>query len=72
LAGLAFALENLAPLFLMCDTSDLGVLSDPQSSLSDGRPIVLLYDHIPAGIGFSERLFELHDDLISSAHDLYL
>jgi DEAD/DEAH box helicase domain-containing protein len=70
LAGLAFALENLAPLFLMCDSRDLGVHSDPQSDLSDGRPIVLLYDQIPAGIGFSERLFELHDELISSTYRL--
>ena len=33
LAGLAYVLLNLAPLFLMCDTRDLGVHSDPQSPL---------------------------------------
>jgi DEAD/DEAH box helicase domain-containing protein len=70
LSGMAFALENMAPLFLMCDTRDLGVHSDPQSGLSDGRPVVLIYDQVPAGIGFSERLFELHDELISSTHEL--
>lgn len=70
LAGMAFALENLAPLFLMCDSRDLGVYSDPQSNFADGGPAIMLYDQIPAGIGFSERLFEIHYDLISSTRDL--
>lgn len=70
LAGLSFVLGNLAPLFLMCDVRDLGVHSDPQSSLSDGKPVVAIYDQVPAGIGFSERLFEIHDELIAQACDL--
>jgi DEAD/DEAH box helicase domain-containing protein len=70
LAGLAFTLGHLAPLFLMCDTSDLGVHSDPQSALADGQPAVVIYDHIPAGIGFSQRLFEIHDELVLRAYEL--
>jgi len=70
LAGLAFALGHLAPLFLMCDARDLGVHSDPQSPLADGRPTVVIYDQVPAGIGFSQRLFELHDELMSHAYEL--
>ncbi len=70
LAGLAFALGHLAPLFLMCDHGDVGVHSDPQAPLGDGRPTIVIYDHIPAGIGFSERLFTLHDELIQHARDL--
>jgi len=70
LAGLAFALGHLAPLFLMCDARDLGVHADPQSPLSEGRPSVVIYDLVPAGIGLSERLFELHDELIARARDL--
>jgi DEAD/DEAH box helicase domain-containing protein len=70
LAGLAFALENLAPLYLMCDSRDLGVYSDPQSNFADGGPAILIYDQIPAGIGFSERLFEIHYDLVSNTRDL--
>ncbi len=70
LAGLAFALANLAPLFLMCDYGDLGVFSDPAWSESDGLPAVALYDLVPAGIGFSQRLFELHEELIARAFDL--
>lgn len=70
LTGLGFVLANLAPLFLMCDTGDLGVFSEPAWSAVDGQPAVVLYDLVPAGIGFSEKLFELHDELIRRAHEL--
>jgi DEAD/DEAH box helicase domain-containing protein len=70
LAGLGYVLGQITPLFLMCDSRDIGVHSDPQSSLSDGRPAVVLYDQIPAGIGFSERLFELHEEIMRRAREL--
>ena len=70
LAGLGYVLGQLAPLFLMCDARDLGVHSDPQSPLSNARPTVILYDQIPAGIGLSQHLFELHSDLIARAREL--
>ncbi len=70
LAGLAFTLGNLAPLFLMCDIGDLGLHSDPQSSLVNGKPAVILYDMIPGGIGLSERLYEIHDDLMARGREL--
>lgn len=70
LSGLAFTLGHLAPLFLMCDTADLGVHADPQSKLAEGKPVVVIYDQIPAGIGFSERLFELHDEIMLRAYQL--
>jgi DEAD/DEAH box helicase domain-containing protein len=70
LTGMAFALGHLAPLFLMCDARDVGVHSDPKSPLADGRPAVVIYDQVPAGIGFSECLFELHDELMANAYEL--
>ncbi|NWG33939.1 MAG: DEAD/DEAH box helicase [Chloroflexi bacterium] len=70
LAGLAYVLGNLAPLFLMCDTSDLGTHIEPLENQTFGGPTVVLYDSIPAGIGFSEKLFELHDELIARALEL--
>ncbi len=70
LAGLAFTLGNLAPLFLMCDIGDLGIHSDPQSSLSEGRPTVILYDLIPGGIGLSERLYDIHAELLKRGREL--
>ncbi len=70
LAGLAYVLYNIAPIFLMCDARDLGVHSDPQSPLTDGDPAIFIYERIPAGIGFSQRLFEIHQELIRNAHNL--
>jgi DEAD/DEAH box helicase domain-containing protein len=70
LTGLATVLGHLAPLFLMCDPHDLGVHADPQSPLAEGQPAVVIYDPVPAGIGFSEQLFQLHPQLISHALEL--
>ncbi|HET9909819.1 MAG TPA: DEAD/DEAH box helicase [Anaerolineales bacterium] len=70
LAGLAYVLGNLAPLFLMCDSGDLGSHIEPVENKTFGQPTVVLYDSIPAGIGFSQKLFEMHDELIARALEL--
>jgi len=70
LSGVCYVLNQLAPLFVMCDTEDLGAISDFQSPLSDGRPSVLLYDKVPAGIGLSESLYHMHDRLLAEALEL--
>jgi DEAD/DEAH box helicase domain-containing protein len=70
LAGLAYSLGHIAPFFLMCDGRDIGVHSDPKSPLAEGQPSVAIYDRVPAGIGFSERLFELHDEMLARTYEL--
>lgn len=70
LAGLAGVLGQLAPLFLMCDSGDLGVHLDPQAAFVEGQPAVVLYDLVPAGIGFSRKLFEIHATLVKRALEL--
>jgi DEAD/DEAH box helicase domain-containing protein len=70
LAGLAYVLGNLAPLFLMCDAGDLGTHVEPIENQNFGQPAIVLYDAIPAGIGFSEKLFEMHDELMRRALEL--
>lgn len=70
LSGVRYVLSQLAPLFVMCDTEDLGAISDIQSPLTDGRPVVLLYDQVPAGIGLSEALYHMHDSLLKEALEL--
>ena len=69
LAGLGSVLGQLAPLFLMCDPGDLGIHTDPAASIL-GQPSVVIYDDIPAGIGFSQKLFELHGELVQRALEL--
>ncbi len=70
LAGLGFVLGNLAPLFLMCDPRDLGIFIDPAWKSAGGLPTVVLYDLVPAGIGFSQKLFEIHAVLMRRALEL--
>ncbi len=69
LGGLGHALGNLAPLYLMCDPRDIGIATEQRSSFS-GLPTVTLYERVPAGIGFSQTLYELHRELLVAARDL--
>lgn len=69
LGGLAYALRNLAPLFLMCDPGDIQVSAESLSPLTQA-PTVVVYERVAAGVGFSQRLFELHDDLLAAALEL--
>ncbi len=66
LAGLAYALGNIAPLFLMCDPRDLGSLTEMRSKETKG-PTITLYDRVPEGLGLAERLYELHATLLGGA-----
>jgi DEAD/DEAH box helicase domain-containing protein len=70
LSGLGYILHHLAPLYLMCDQNDLGLHVDPESPLAGGNPAIVLYDHIPDGIGLSEAIFDIHHTLLESAKDL--
>ena len=70
LSGLAYVLGNLAPLFLMCDAGDLGTHVEPVENKNFGQPTIVLYDAVPAGIGFSEKLFEMHEELMARALEL--
>ena len=72
LAGLAYVLGNIAPLFLMCANHDIGVHTEPQSTLFTSLPTVIIYEGIPAGIGFSQHLFDIHPDLMKNAYELVL
>ena len=66
LGGLAYALANIAPLFLMCDPRDVGQLVEVRSKATGG-PTITLFDRIPEGMGLAERLYELHGDLLAGA-----
>ena len=69
LGGLAYVLRNLAPLFLMCDPGDIQVSAESISPLTKA-PTVVVYERVSAGVGFSQRLYELHQELLDSALEL--
>lgn len=69
LGGLAYVLRNLAPLFLMCDPGDIEVSAETRNPLTRA-PTIVVYERVPAGVGFSQRLFELHEELLAAALEL--
>ena len=69
LSGLSHVLGEIAPLYLMCDPRDIGVIAEARSAFTE-LPTITIYDRVPAGIGFSQELFDLHDQLLRAAHDV--
>jgi len=81
--GLSFAMRQVAQLLLMCDRQDIGISigsgeqaddtdltrSGQPAKLSD-EPRIFIYDNYPGGIGFSEPLFGMHDDLLTRTREL--
>jgi DEAD/DEAH box helicase domain-containing protein len=83
--GLAFAMRNVAPLLLMCDSHDLGLSIDglavegasrgqARAGAADAElsaaPTIFIYDNYPGGIGFSEPLYTMHHQLIAQTREL--
>lgn len=69
LAGMAYALRNIAPLYLMCDPRDVGGLTELRSPNTKG-PTITLYDSAPEGLGLAERLYDLHFEMLEGAREL--
>jgi DEAD/DEAH box helicase domain-containing protein len=81
--GLSFAMRQIAQLLLMCDRQDIGISigsgneSDTPELTRTGEPVTLsdeprifIYDNYPGGIGFSEPLFALDDELRRRTREL--
>jgi DEAD/DEAH box helicase domain-containing protein len=81
--GLAFAMRQVAQLLLMCDRQDIGISIGSgehgdetdltragfPAKLSD-QPRIFVYDNYPGGIGFSQPLFAMHDELLARTRTL--
>jgi DEAD/DEAH box helicase domain-containing protein len=68
LIGLARVARTTAALLLMSDPRDLGVLSQVQAPFT-GQPTLYLYDATPGGVGLTERLYTLIDDLLRACRE---
>lgn len=69
LTGLGHALGHIAPLFLMCDSHDLGVATESHAAWSGG-PTVVVYERAAGGLGYGETLFRRHRQLLDATRDL--
>ena len=69
LLGLSNLLVNVAPIFLMCDPRDIKVVAQVRAPFTDA-PTLYLYDSYPGGVGFSEKLYGIHDQILGTAYEL--
>lgn len=68
LKGLAHLVSQVAPLYLMADPAD--VRSVPMiKSPHTGGPTLFVYDTYPGGVGFSRKLFDLHELVVDAARE---
>ena len=66
LLGISNVLANSAPIYLMCDPGDIRVVHQVRATFTQ-RPTIYIYDSYPGGVGFSDKLYELHDELFETA-----
>ncbi|MCL6511339.1 MAG: DEAD/DEAH box helicase [Anaerolineae bacterium] len=66
LSGLCYVLANLAPLFVMCDASDIAAAFDPANAHTR-LPTITLYELVPGGTGLAEELMAHHAELLRMA-----
>jgi DEAD/DEAH box helicase domain-containing protein len=70
LYGLAYALAQLASVFLMCDRRDLGSAVEFGPDNPSFHPTVYIYDNYPGGMGLSRPLYEIRDQVLAAADSL--
>ncbi len=66
LQGMAHSLRHVASIRLMCDPRDLGAVAEVRSATTR-LPTVTVYEIYPGGVGYSQRMHELHRDLLEGA-----
>jgi len=66
LQGVAHSLRHVASIRLMCDPRDLGAVAEVRSAATR-LPTVTVYEVYPGGVGYSQRMYELHHDLLDNA-----
>ncbi|HHV97006.1 MAG TPA: DEAD/DEAH box helicase [Clostridiaceae bacterium] len=69
LLGLSNVLSNAAPIYLMCDPRDISVVYQVKSPFTQ-RPTIYIYDNYPGGVGFSDKLFDLHKEILKTAEEM--
>ncbi len=69
MAGLAYLIRNLAPLYLMCSSSDIIVNYNNDSLLEDGKGAIIIYDSFRGGIGLSKKLFANLSELLNLCYE---
>lgn len=63
MTGAAYAMNAFIPLFIQCDSSDVAVVPQVKATHNE-QPTFFVYDKYPGGIGLSEKVYDLWEDLV--------
>ncbi len=69
LRGIANLLQNLVPLWVMADRRDIRAFSQVRSPFLE-RPAIFIYDNVPGGVGFAEKIFTMREEIFKAALSL--
>ncbi|WP_213996892.1 DEAD/DEAH box helicase [Tepidanaerobacter syntrophicus] len=71
LLGLCSVMVNIAPLYLMCDPKDIRGVVQIRSPFTQ-QPTIYIYDNFPGGVGFSEKLYGMQEQLLKAARQVIM
>ena len=56
--GIAYTMQNLIPLYIMCDRTDISVIPMVRAPFSN-LPTIYIYDRYAGGIGLSKKVYNI-------------
>ncbi len=68
LKGLAHLFNNIVPLFIMSDRTDISALPMVRSPFSE-KPSIYIWEHYPGGTGLSKKIFSAYDSIREASRD---
>lgn len=71
LIGTSQALKHIAPLFVMCDPSDVHVVPQVKAAHNE-KPTIFFYDRYPGGIGLSEKIYSGIEEILKQTKQMVL
>lgn len=69
LLGISNVLRHIVPIHVMCDRSDIHVVSQIRAEHTQ-LPTIFIYDHYPGGIGLAEEVYKRFDEIKQAAASL--
>ena len=69
LKAVANVLENVLPIWVMTDPKDLRTIPMLRSPFS-AKPTIYVYEFTPGGVGYSRKIFGMHQELLGAARSL--
>jgi len=66
--GIAYTIQNLIPLYIMCDRADVSVIPMIRAPFSN-KPTIYVYDKYPGGVGLSKKLYGIDRLLLKATYE---